>query len=305
MSTQARKNHAQMVDLLPVYLNGRLDAVRAGLVRAHLAACPICQLELANWQALQGASQQVFDSTPLPSPQLMSQVWARIDAPAAQRHWSPARALYRFWLLFRAQVPLIHKSTWVVSALVCLFGLALTLLMASHAHVQKSFAADLLVLFIVIAGASGSAFIYGATVDPAFELTLTTPTSIRLLMLCRMLLVLGYNFLLAVVSSAAFASVSGGGLGGMVQLWLGPLLFLSSLCLAISLFIGSGFALLCAAVIELVQAFPTKLASHLVGLPLPALDLGPTSPALLIAAVLLFAFAVFYVPKQPRFVSLT
>lgn len=120
-----------------------------------------------------------------------------------------------------------------------------------------------------------------------------------------MVLVLGYNFLLAVASSAVFASVYGGGLWRMVQLWLGPLLFLSSFCLAISLFIGSTFALICAAVIELLQAFPTRLASQLVSLPLPALDFGPTSPALLIAALLLFAFAVFYVPKQPRPSSLT
>lgn len=303
MSTQIPKNHEQMVDLLPVYLNNRLDAASVTQVSAHLANCPVCQRELANWQALKGASQQIFDATPAPSPQLMSQVWARIDAPVAQRSWSPTRALYRLWLVFRAQIPLIHKSIWVVSALVCLFGLTLTLLMASHVHVQKQFATDLLVLFIVIAGASGSAFIYGAAVDPGFELTLTTPTSIRLLMLCRMVLVLGYSFLLAVVSSAAFASVYGGGLWGMVQLWLGPLLFLSSLCLAISLFIGSTFALICAAAIELLQAFPTRLAPQLANLPLSALDLGSTSPALLIAALLLFAFAVFYVPKQPRFAS--
>ena len=305
MSTQIPKNHAQFVDLLPVYLNGHLDAASARQVRAHLASCPLCQFELVNWQALKDASQQLFDATPLPSPQLMSQVWARIDTPVEQWHWSPTRSLHRLWLVFRAQIPLIHKSIWVASALVCLFGLTLTLLMASHAHQQKQFAADLLVLFIVIAGASGSAFIHGAAVDPGFELTITTPTSIRLLMLCRMVLVLGYNFLLAVVASAVFAGVYGGGLWGTMQLWLGPLLFLSSLCLTISLCVGSTVALFCAAVIEMLQAFPTRLASHLVSLPLPALDLGPTSPALLIAALLLFVFAVFYVPKQPRLSSLT
>ena len=132
-----------------------------------------------------------------------------------------------------------------------------------------------------------------------------SPTSIRLLMLCRMALVLGYNFLLAVVASAIFAGVYGGGLWGMMQLWLGPLLFLSSLCLTISLCVGSTFALICGLVIEALQAFPTKLAPYLISLPLPTLDLGPTSPALLIVALLLFAFAVFYVPRQPRFTNLT
>lgn len=305
MTAQIPKNHAQIVDLLPVYLNGRLDAASAKQVRVHLVSCATCQGELANWQALKGASKQIFDETPLPSMQLMNQVWAQIDAPVVHRLWSPGRVLKRLWLVFRAQIPLIHKSIWVVSALVCLFGLLLTLFMGHQTHEQKQFVADLLVLFIVVAGASGCAFIYGAAVDPGFELTIATPTSIRLLMLCRMALVLGYNFLLAVVASAVFASVYGGGLWGMMQLWLGPLLFLSSLCLAISLCVSSTFALICTVVIETLQAFPTRFTSHLVSLPLPALDLGPTSPMLLIAALLLFAFAVFYVPRQPRLISLT
>src|SRR5260370_11225328 len=237
MSAQIPKNHAQIVDLIPVYLNGRLDAASTRQVREHLASCETCRLELASWEALKGATTQVFVETPLPSMQLMNQVWAKIGAPVEHaRRCSPGRALHRLWLVFRAQIPLLHKSIWVVSALVCLFGLALTLLMAHQTHAQMQFAADLLVLFIVVAGASGSAFIYGSAVDPGFELTIATPTSIRLLMLCRMGLVLGYNFCLAVLASAAFASVYGGSLWGMMQLWLGPLLFLSSLCLTISLF---------------------------------------------------------------------
>lgn len=301
MSAQTPQNHEQMADLLPLYLNNSLDTVNARQVRAHLATCASCQIEYATWLALQGASKQVYYETPLPSAQVMEQVWARLDAPVKQhaQRGPLERTLHHLWLVFRAQISLIHKSIWLVSALVCLLGLSLSLIMATRTHAQAQFAADLLVLFIVVAGASGSAFIYGASVDPGFELAITTPTSLRFVMLCRMLLVLGYNFLLGLLASAVFASVYGGGLWECIQLWLGPLLFLSSLCLAISLFISSTFALLCTIVIEALQIAPARF-SLLVNLPLPELNLNSTSPALFIAALLLIVLAVIFVPRQPR-----
>jgi hypothetical protein len=304
MTAQIPQDREHRADLLPAYVNEQLDASSARLVREHLLSCASCRAELATWEALRDTATQVYALTPLPSPALLDQVWAKIANGERQvtRRWSLARLLGRGWLIFRAQIPLIHKSLWIASVLVCLFGLALTLLMASHGIAHKHEAGNLLVLFIVVVGASGSAFIYGSAVDPGFELSLATPTSIRFVMLCRMVIVLGYNLLLGVLASAAFATVYGGGLWGMMQLWLGPLLFLSSLCLAISLFVGSTFALICTAVIEALQAFPSTIASHL-GLPLSTLDLDPTSPALLIAALLLIVGAVFFVPKQPRLAS--
>lgn len=303
MTAQIPEDREHIADLLPAYVNGQLDAASARHVREHLASCEPCRLELAAWNSIKGAANQVFASTPLPSAQLMSQVWAKIESSeqaSTVRRWSPVRALRQLWLLFRAQIPLIHKSIWIASALVCLFGLVLILFRNPYTAVHKHFAGNLLVLFIVVVGASGSAFIYGSSIDPGFELTIATPTSIRLVMLCRMTIVLGYNILLGMLASAAFAMVYGGSVWGFVQLWLGPLFFLSSLCLTISLFIGSAFALICTAVIEALQAFPNSLVSRLVSIPMSSLDFGPTSPTLLIAALLLIIFAVFFLPKQPR-----
>ncbi len=307
MTAQIPQDREHMADLLPAYVNGQLEASSARLVREHLLSCASCRLELLTWEALKDTANQVYAETPLPAPQLMEQVWNKIAASEemqTSRRWSPTRLLRRGWLVFRAQIPLIHKSIWIASALVCLFGLVLTLAMTPHPVEQKRWAGDLLVLFIVIAGASGSAFLYGSAVDPGFELAIATPTSVRFVMICRMIIVLGYNFLLGLLASAIFAAVCGGGFWGMVQLWLGPLLFLSSLCLAISLFISSAFALICAAVIEALQTFPSTILSRL-GLPLslPAFDLGPTSPALLLGALLLIACAIFFVPRQPRLAS--
>ena len=306
MTIQTPDDREHIVDLLPAYLTGQLDTGSARQVRAHLVSCDSCRLELAAWESLRGAASQVFAATPLPPAQLISQVWERIDvgeSAHSTRHVSPVRTLHRLWLIFRAQIPLIHRSIWIASVLVCLFGLTLTILMEVHTNTQKTFAANLLVLFIVVVGASGSAFIYGSSVDPGFELTIATPVSVRFVMLCRMTVVLGYNCLLGLLTSAVFAGLYGGSLWGFMQLWLGPLLFLSSLCLTISLFVGSTLALICGMVIEAFQAFPNGLVSHLVRIPLPALDFGPTSPALLIAALLLLAFAVLFLPKQPRLIG--
>ncbi|QBD82715.1 hypothetical protein EPA93_44815 [Ktedonosporobacter rubrisoli] len=302
MTTPIPEDSTHVVDVLPDYLNGQLDAASTRLVREHLVSCETCQLELASWQAIKGAANRMFALTPSPSAHLMQQVWEKIDAPREtqmSQHWRAVSRLRRFWLVFRSQIPLLHKSIWVASALVCLLGLILTLLMNPQTLAQKQSAGDLLVLFIVIAGASGSAFISGSAVDPGFELTIATPTSLRLVMLCRMVLVLGYSFLLGLLASAVFASVYGGGLWGFVQLWVGPLLFLSSLCLTISLFVSSIFALICTAVIEALQTIPARL-THLLSLPLPELVLNPTSPALFIGAFLLIVFAVVFVPGQPR-----
>lgn len=305
MTAQIPQDREHRADLLPAYVNGQLDASSARFIREHLLSCASCRRELTTWEALKDSAKQVYASTPLPSPQLMEQVWTKIavleEVQTVQR-WSLARLLRRGWLVFRSQFPLIHKSLWIASALVCLFGLVLILAMPLHTLVQKQWAGNLLVLFIVVVGASGCAFIYGSAVDPGFELAITTPTSVRFMTICRMLIVLGYNFLLGMLASAVFAAICGGGLWGMVQLWLGPLLFLSSLCLVISLFVSSAFALICTVVIEILQRFPSTIASHL-GLFLPSLDLGSTSPTLLIAALGLIVAAVFFIPKQPRLAS--
>lgn len=317
MTAQIPEDRAHIVDLLPAYLNGQLDAASANRVRKHLVSCATCRLELEELEAIKGAATHIFATTPLPSAQVMNQVWAQIDAEDTARSvWhlpltpqahtaflAPARALRRIWQVFRAQIPLIQKSIWISSALVCLFGLILTFAMAQHTVAAKSTVANVLVLFLVVVGAAGSAFLSGSSVDPGFELTVSTSTSVRLVMLCRLAIVLGYNMLLGLLSSAVFAAVYGGSLWGFVQLWLGPMFFLSSLCLALSLFVGSSFALLCAAVMEILQTVPHTPISNVMNIPWSAWDLAPTSPLLLITALLLIAFAVFWVSRQPRLAS--
>lgn len=305
MTSQLPESHKHIEELLPAYLADRLDEVEARQVHEHLCSCEICQQELAAWRSVKEAAGLIRASTPQPPlpASFMNAVWMKIDAPTAEaqaaRVGSPRRALRHYWQVLRAQFPLIHKSIWIASALVCLFGLVLTLIMASHSLPQKHFAGNILVLFISVVGASGCAYIYGSTVDPGFEWTLATPVSARMLLLCRTGIVLGYNLLLGMLASAAFVTITGGGLWEMVQLWLGPLFFLSSLSLALSLFIGSTFAVICATIIGGLQHFPQDFASRL----LPPLDISPTNPLLLLAALLIMICTVCCIPRQPRLVS--
>src|SRR5258707_2727276 len=109
MTAQIPQDREHRADLLPAYVNGQLDASSTRLVREHLLSCASCRAELATWEVLRDTATQVYASTPLPSPALLDQVWAKIADEERQvvRRWSPARLLRRGWLVFRAQIPLI------------------------------------------------------------------------------------------------------------------------------------------------------------------------------------------------------
>jgi len=304
MTSQVPQSRDHVVDLLPAYVNGRLDQASAGRVQEHLLQCETCQFELSTWEAIRDASQFVMASAPLPSSQILDQVWAKIDAPATQevvtRRWSPGYMLLHLWLVFKKQIGIIHKSIWIVSAMVMVFGCILVLVATSgdHSHIRD--AQLLLALFASVIGASGAAFIYGAENDVCFELTLLIPTSIRIVMICRMVLVVGYNLLLSALASTILALSYGGGPWEIIQLWLGPMLLLASISLAISLMVGSVIALLFSLILEATQALPTYMEKGLIGLQLAHPELWQTNPTILLLAVFFFVFAILYAPRQPR-----
>jgi len=151
-----------------------------------------------------------------------------------------------------------------------------------------------------VVAASGVAFMYGSDKDPGFEITLSTPTSIRIVMLCRMALVIGYNFVLSAIASVIIALAHGGGLWEVIQLWLGPMLLLSSISISLTLMAGAAFALAISLIIEALQAIPITLEKGLLVLQLARPDMWQSSPYVIVLAVLLFGFAVFYAPRQPR-----
>lgn len=331
MNPRARHDDVQHIaDLLPAYVNGTLNSTESNRVQQHLLLCEACSNELATWLTLRETAQFSLASIPLPTLNTLTQVWARLEAtpqpsltqptqviqplqvsqpsqplqvsqPRQTTHWqSLLSSLLHLWLVFKRQVPLIHLSIWLATPLVILFGGGLAFYDIIIIHVAGIATNWSLPLFTTVSAAASAAFIYGEENDAGLELTLSTPTSIRLVMLCRMLWVVGYNFVLAALASTIIAVAHGGGLWQIMQMWLGPMLLLSSFTLALSMILGSWVAVLVSIILETAQAFLLDTNTHPVMIHLSQTGLWRTNPTMLLLALLFIAFATFYAPKQPR-----
>lgn len=207
------------------------------------------------------------------------------------------RRFVHIWLLLNRQIPLINKSIWLGTPLLLLLWCLKTLAFANFQADIHDIGLELALITTAIA-AAGSAFLYGSENDTGFELTLATPTSIRLVMLCRFTLVILYNFLVAALASAMVATMHGGSWWEIVQIWLGPMLLISTLTLTFSLMISSWFALLGGILVELSQTL--NFGNQSLHLTLVSPDYWHTTPIILLLATLCLVFTVLYVPRQPR-----
>jgi len=336
MNPQARHDAQHIADLLPAYVNGTLNAIESKRVQQHVLRCEPCSNQLATWQTLRETAQFSLASTPLPTLHTLTQTWAKLEAtpqpPLTQptqviqplqliqviqvtqltqatqvpqlrqttRWQSLLSSLLHFWLVLRRQVPLIHSSIWIATPLVIFFGGGLAFYDIIIIHVAGIASNWSLPLFTTVSAAASAAFIYGAENDAGLEITLSTPTSIRLVMLCRMLWVVGYNFMLAALASTIIAVAHGGGLWEIMQMWLGPMLLLSSFTLALSMILGSWVAVLVSIILETAQAFLLDTNKHTAMIQLSQASIWHTNPLILVLALLFIAFAIFYAPKQPR-----
>lgn len=304
MNPQTSHDIEHIAGLLAAYVNGTLHPDERERVQQHLLHCETCQQELASWKALRTTAQFSLETTPLPTSNTLAQVWTTIDAIPPQRQvarWqSFLSGLLHCWLVFKRQVPLIHLSVWIAAPLVILFGGGLAFYDIVVIHITAIAGNWSLPLFTTVSAAAGAAFIYGAENDAGLEITLSTPTSIRLIAFFRMVLVVGYNFALAALASTVIAIAHGGGLWQIMQMWLGPMLLLSSLTFALSLLLGSWIALLVSFILEMAQAFLLNVDKHMTVIQASQTNLWQTNPTMLILAVIFIAFALFYAPKQPR-----
>jgi hypothetical protein len=131
------------------------------------------------------------------------------------------------WLLLRAQAKVVRGEIWAASALVIALGTLTTLLADGKASSVSTLP---LTLVAPVVAAVGISFLCGTESDPALEIELATPTSPRLVLLARLVLVYGFDLGLGLAGSAALAALMTGILlWPLVTTWLAPMSALSAL----------------------------------------------------------------------------
>lgn len=240
-------NH-HVVDLLPAYINGTLDETEKRTVERHLHGCAPCEAELASWKAVSSASAFASENVPETSSAVLARALAEIDLQEevlAAGSYSISARLSLAWQLLRGQLPLVRKEIWVASPLTMIVGCIVALMTTT-----PNGAGLTLAIFAPIVAALGVAFVYGPENDPSLEVTLSTPTSPRIVLLARLTLVYGYDLVLALAATGVLAVVKNGiSLWPLISLWIGPMLFLSALTLVLSLLLGAATAALAATVL--------------------------------------------------------
>lgn len=237
---------------LPFLVNGTLDLEGRCRVEAHLADCAACRAEAELWRDVSAAVHA--DAAALPG--VSDRAWRRL----AFRHRAStvSRVAYAAALV-AAQARLVRPGLWLSSAAVMAMGFVVA--WVGHHSEAVSAIAPLVAAF-------GVSQLYGPQHDPAFELTQATPTSPRVLLLARLVLVFGYDLALALGASAAVTLVVPGALAtAVIASWLAPMTFLSALALFCSVWIGSPAGITLAFGLWLLRGVPAGIAFPLWALP--------------------------------------
>lgn len=284
--------------LLPAYLNDTLDLRDGERVRRHLVHCEACQLELASWETFRDVTRDAATTASSPSPAVFSRILAEIEStPAlvvsAQHHTRPFEIpqMAAFWHVLLRQPRLIHRGIWAASTIAMIFTTVYAaVLWTLHGP-------SVLAIFLPAIAAGGIAFLYGPEADPALEMTLTMPTSPRVTLLCRIVLLLGYDLVLAFGATVLVAILHGEAPAALITTWLGPLALLSAGSLLVSLVFGPIIAATGAFAVWLAQFFQLD-ATYAVRL--TSAPFWQTNPLTLSLAAFLLILALFYAPKQGR-----
>lgn len=278
-------------------------------VRAHVHNCPTCRRDVAVWSTIRSGTVVASSSAEAPLPDWV--LLGALERVAAEPSPAPvlAAALARrrarwCWRLLCGQIRLVRRSIAAASALMLLLGVVVVINRSvGHGAVMLSVLAPL-------AAAVGLTLIYGPEIDPASELTATTGTSPRMVLLARLVLVCGYDFGLA--TAATVLAVALGEPGGFVALvgdWFGPMLALAALSLALAVLLRPGVGVAVALglwALRLMAGFGSGTVS-VQGLRLLSAGQAQavrsawtTSAPILIAAVALVTVAVVAAPRRLR-----
>ncbi len=299
-----------VIESLPAYINGTLDARHGERVQAHLVRCATCQQAYTSWQAIQRSAQVASEAVPPPSVELLDSVWAKIDASElvesthrdAPVSWLTNARRYAVHLgqTFTSQIPLLPQGIWAASFGAVLFAFLCVLLWQ-----DASMSPFLLGIILAPVAAATAAFIYGPEHDACLEVTLATPTSLRLVLLSRFLLVTGYNVALALGATLLAILVRGGSFWLLVSSWLGPMLLLAALCLLISMTINTVVGISCVALLWCLRFLVSvlTLSGNAADAPgstalAPFSAIWQTNPTILALAVAVLLAAIVAAPRR-------
>lgn len=281
--------HTHFEELLPLYAAGQLDGAQRLEVQEHLTVCAECQSDLEMWEAVSGEIVRSAGAIAAPTG-LTERALESIHSPSKLR-----RAFWQTADLLHAQARLVRSELWLASAVVMAMGTTLALLWKR---------ADIIYFIAPLVAASTLSILYGAEHDPALELTRATPTSPWKILLARLSIVSGYNLMLSLAATLillSFAPLEV--LGGVIIGWLGPLAFLSTLALLLSLWLGTNNAVAIAYALWMAQYIPFKALEQWLTAPAwaafqVAYQQFWSSPLLLLAlSALLIVLALWYVNR--------
>ena len=217
--------HEEINVLLSFYVSGKLTENEHIQVKIHLEECAECREELGMWRSLSEVIEE--DNKRLKAPQeVLNRALATI-----RENKERANLFLKSWEILRAQIPLVNKEIWPASLLILLIGFAITIIADK---------AGFLFVLAPLVSAGGLAVVHSREHDPAFELVLSTPVSQAQILLARLALVFGYNFILVLIFSLGLSFYFSIDLIlPLILEWLAPMTFLSTLGLCISVFSNS------------------------------------------------------------------
>ncbi|PKN98769.1 MAG: hypothetical protein CVU42_11165 [Chloroflexi bacterium HGW-Chloroflexi-4] len=223
------KTHTEYEEMLPFYAAGGCTSQQKREMEAHINLCHECQTELTMWKAVSMEIDTSNKTISTPS-DIPAQALTRIRASKPM-----AAAIRQSWQLLKAQTYLIQSELWPVSALVMLIGVLVAVIARKDVVVY---------LLSPMMAAATLSMLYGPDHDPANELTRSTATSPWKILLARMSIMSCYNLLLGLIASLGLLFiVKPEMLGTIILGWVGPLAFLSSLALLLSVWWGTGIAI--------------------------------------------------------------
>ena len=276
--------HQYYEDLLPLYAAGQLEEKEHDEIDRHLETCAACRTDLDLWRVIR-TEIVAADSRVRAPAGVAGRALERVHAPSAFR-----RAILQTANLLISQAYLVRREMWPSAAILMFMGVAVIFLVQKVVIIQY--------LAPLVAAASLAA-IFGPDHDPAYELTLATPTSPWKVLLARLALVHGYNLLLALTASLFILfMVPPDTLGRLVLGWLGPMTFLPALALFLSLWTGTGNGVMAAYGLWLLQFIsPTWMPGVLASLFAPVVEAYRSfwaSPLLLVLAGLVLLVAALW-----------